>query len=281
MHQISPQPVVLIDAHVHLHDCFDPATFLDQAWRNFEQAARQVGNEHVLGVLMLTESAGADWFGRLAAAGTGAWRIEESADPCALSATQGSHRLILIAGRQIVTREGLEVHLLGTRATIPDGRPIGEVLAEGERLEALRVIPWGVGKWLFARGKLLSSLIAAARPGDGFFLGDGSGRPFFWTRPRHFAEAERRGVRVLPGTDPLPIPEEVSRAGSYGFRFEGAVDLDRPAQGIKAALLDPATGIRPYGRLERLGPFIRHQIAMQRLKRERNQSGARSEIARR
>lgn len=272
---LSAMPL-LIDAHVHLHDCFDPAEFLDHSWRNFEQ----VGTEAATGVLMLTESAGVDWFVRLAGATVGAWKIEETADPCALVATQGSHRLVVIAGRQVVTREGLEVHLLGTRAMVPDGLPMPEVLAEGERLGALRLIPWGVGKWLFVRGRLLSSVIESGRPGEAFFLGDSSRRPFFWTTPRHFEEAKQRGVRVLSGTDPLPIPEEVSRAGSYGFRLESAADLTRPAEGIKAALRDPAAGIRPYGRLERLVPFLRHQIAMQRLKR-RNQSREPSEIARR
>jgi len=273
------QPTLLIDAHVHLHDCFSPDAFLDHAHRNFERAGRRYGWESDLPVLMFTESAGANWFGRLTSTALGeggqpvprlgAWSIEATPEPDALLARGGTRRLLLIAGRQVVAREGLEVLLLGTRSNVPDGRPIREVLAEGERLGALRVVPWGAGKWLFSRGRLLSALVAAARPGDGFFLGDGSGRPFFWTTPRHFAQAEGRGIRVLPGTDPLPFPGQVSRAGSYGFRLEAAVDLGRPAQGIKAALRDPASRITPFGSPERLVPFVRHQIAMQRLKRRR------------
>jgi hypothetical protein len=272
------QPALLVDAHVHLHDCFVPAEFLEHAARNFERAGSPGGDSGVIGALMLTELTGANWFGRLAATagstasppvGLGSWRIERTADPNALLARRSSHRLLLIAGRQVVAREGLEVLLLGTSASMSDGRPIREVLAEGERLGALRVIPWGAGKWLFGRGRLLNTLLAAARPGDGFFLGDGSGRPFFWASPAHFAQAERRGVRVLPGTDPLPFPTEVSRAGSYGFHLMGAVDLTRPAEGIKAALRDPGSRLVRYGRLERLAPFVRHQVAMQRLKRRR------------
>jgi hypothetical protein len=169
----------------------------------------------------------------------------------------------------VVVHEGLEVLLLGTRRSVPDGRPIREVLAEGARVGALRVIPWGAGKWLFRRGKLLSELTAAARSGDGFFLGDGAGRPLFWRKPRHFHQAERRGLRVLPGTDPLPLPRQARRAGSFGFRLDGAVDLSSPAEGIKAALRDPGSRLTPFGRLERLVPFIRNQIAMQRGKRRR------------
>lgn len=271
---------LLIDAHVHLHDCFAPGELLEHAHHNFEQAARGHGWGATLGVLMLTESAGVDWFGRLArlcgrstadpAVPLGTWRIEATPDPAALAVRSGSRSLLLVAGRQVVAREGLEVLLLGTRATLSDGHPIREVLAEGARLEALRVIPWGAGKWLFARGRLLSELIADVHPGDGVFLGDGSGRPCFWTRPRHFEEAERRGIRILPGTDPLPFPPEVGRAGSYGFRLEGAADLARPAEGIKAALRGPSSRLTPFGRLEQLAPFVRHQVAMQRLKRRRS-----------
>lgn len=268
---------LLIDAHVHLHDCFAPGTFLESAQRNFELAAQRQGLRAVMGVLMLTESAGVDWFGRLAEHPSGApggpvalgsWSIEATPDPCALIARGGSRRLLIIAGRQVVTREGLEVLLLGTRETPRDGGALSDVLAEGDRSGALRVIPWGAGKWLLRRGRLVSEVIARERPDGGFFLGDGAGRPYFWPAPSQFREAAKRGIRVLPGTDPLPFPHQVGRAGSYGFRLEGVVDLSRPAEGIKAALRDPVSRLTPFGRRERALPFIRHQVAMQRRKRD-------------
>jgi hypothetical protein len=265
---------VLIDAHVHLHDCYAPRRFLDHAADNFDRAAREHGWEPAPGVLLLTESAGTDWFGRLAAVAAGsaelplgAWTLVATSDDSALAAHRGPQRLLLVSGRQVVAREGLEVLLLGTRAFVRDRLPIRDVLAAGERLGALRVIPWGAGKWLLGRGRLLSELIESARPGDGFFLGDGAGRPSFWSNPRHFAAAERRGIRVLPGTDPLPFPAQVARPGSYGFRLEAPGDLTMPAEAIKAALRRPDARIAPFGRHERLGPFLRHQIAMQRRKR--------------
>jgi len=115
----------------------------------------------------------------------------------------------------------------------------------------------------------MSDIIAAERPVGGFFLGDGAGRPFFWGTPSHFREAEARGIRILPGTDPLPFPRQMGRAGSYGFLLEGTIDLTRPAEGIKTALLDPSSRLTPFGKAERALPFIRNQIAMQRRKRQR------------
>ena len=173
------------------------------------------------------------------------WAIESTGDPAALAITSGNRRLLLVAGRQVVAREGLEVLLLGTTARVPDGQPIRDVLAQGAGLGALRVIPWGAGKWWFGRGRLLRDLMTAVVPGDGFFLGDGGGRPFFWSTPSHFRDAERRGIAILPGTDPLPFPHQTGRAGSYGFRLEGALELASPGEGIKAALRQPSPGSRP------------------------------------
>lgn len=275
---------VLIDAHVHLHDCFAPAAFLNSAQRNFELTRQRRGWKADLGVLMLTESEGVDWFGRLARQASGTangagvpldpWTVEPTGDPSALTARSDSGRLLIVAGRQVVAKEGLEVLLLGTRMTVPDGRPLSAVMAEGARGGALRVIPWGAGKWLFRRGRLLSGVIAAERPGEGFFLGDGAGRPFFWRAPSHFQEAARRGLRVLAGTDPLPFPSQVGRPGSFGFRLDGAIDLATPAEGIKAALRDPASRLTPFGRPERALPFVRNQIAMQRRKHRRPAAGS-------
>ena len=278
---------VLIDAHVHFHECFAPAAFLESARWNFELVARRHGWKAPVGVLMMTESEGVDWFGRLSrqAAGggdgpqvpLGAWTVEPTADAGALAAVSGNRRLLIVAGRQVVVREGLEVLMLGTTATPADGRPLAEVLAEGARLGALRMIPWGAGKWLFHRGRLLREVMANQRSLDGFFLGDGAGRPFFWPTPSHFREAARRGIRVLGGTDPLPFPSQGGRAGSFGFRLEGAVDLSRPLESIKAALLDPASRLTPFGRPERAVPFVRDQLAMQRRNRRAPRAGSRTE----
>lgn len=273
----SAVPSALIDAHVHLHACYAPAAFLDSANDNFERAEREHSWPAAPGVLMLTESEGVDEFARLAQAGgaspgslpLGGWTLAPTGDADALVARRGTRALVLIAGRQIVTREGLEVLLLGTRGTVPDGGPVREALAAGTQFDALPVIPWGVGKWLGRRGRLLSELIGSLPSDTEVFLGDSAGRPFFWGRSRHFAEATSRGWKVLPGTDPLPFPSEVSRPGSFGFRIEAPVDLSRPSTSLKAAIRRSDARITPFGRLEGLFPFVRKQIGMQLRKRQR------------
>jgi len=274
-HESGPPRWVLVDAHVHIHRCFDPDRFLDAADRNLGTAAANLQAGPAFdGVLALTEGAAEDAFGELweLAAGPrpvwGGWRLERRSDGISLRATRDHRVLLLVAGRQVAAREDLEVLMLGTRRRMADGAAISGVLRQAREWGAVRVIPWGAGKWFFARGRLLSSIMREADRSD-FFLGDEGGRPVFWREPRHFADARRAGLRILPGTDPLPFPTETARAGSFGAAFRGRLDPDRPGESLVAALRDPATALIPFGALESPLRFVRHQVGMQLRKRRR------------
>lgn len=268
----------LVDAHVHIHRCFDLTTFLEAAVANFTAASLATGGKPFHGLLLLTEAAGEDRFTELAALTradhSGAWTFGATDEGCSLTAARGPSALALVAGRQVATADGLEVLVFGTRERFEDGRPLSEVLERMRRLGLVHAIPWGAGKWLFRRGRLLTRILESS-PGSGFCLGDEGGRPVFWPRVGHFEEARGRGIRVLRGTDPLPFPGEVSRAGSFGFRIEAPIDPARPMASLRAALEDPAVELRDYGLLERPVAFFIHQWGMQRRKRAaRARSGA-------
>ncbi len=272
----SPHGVsVFVDAHVHVHDCFPLGSFLEHAHANFRAAADGAGvDSPSICVLMLAETSRDDAFGRLREAsrsgrmpdGAGYWTVRPTGEPTSLCAVKGDREVLLVAGRQVATREDLEVLLLCTEHRVQDGLPIRRVLDLGSEHGALRVIPWGAGKWFFSRGRLLSEILRSERR-ESFCLGDEGGRPRFWPTPRHFHEAGSLQIRVLPGTDPLPFPREVGRAGSYGFRVGAALDLAAPAAGIRALLADPKLRIEPYGSREHLLGFLRNQAAMQIRKR--------------
>src|SRR5918994_4757239 len=53
--ELSTQPTILLDAHVHLQRCFQPAGFLDSARANFREAARLIGRSEIIGCLWLTD----------------------------------------------------------------------------------------------------------------------------------------------------------------------------------------------------------------------------------
>jgi hypothetical protein len=263
-----------VDAHVHFHGCFDPARFIRSAFRNFRALDEGGTAGDVLRpVLLLAEALGQDWFGLLAETAFGAARGEGGAigpfraAPTAESISlaihgEGGALLAVVAGRQIITKEGLEVLALATRALVLPDRTLQWTVAAVADLGAVPVIPWGFGKWTGRRGRILENFLAEGR-GPALFLGDNGGRPDFLPVPRHFRIAAGRGIRILPGSDPLPFPSEESRPGSVGFTIRGPFDVMRPGRDIRRILLDPSARPVPYGRRERPIRFLRNQCAMQ------------------
>jgi hypothetical protein len=262
----------LMDGHVHYHACFELARFLDAAAANVRHGAEQLGlPPRTPGALMFTESAGCDAFACMRrSSGTRGWRFEPTAEPSSLLARSADGALLLIvAGRQIVTRERLEVLALAAVAGFPDGRSLVETVAAVRASGALAVIPWGFGKWWFSRGDVVAAALAAAANDDDepLFLGDNAGRLRLAPSPGLFRRASRSSVWVIPGSDPLPFPSQQRRVGGYGCHVEGPVSESRPARDLTAWLRRSSAQPRVYGRLSGLAAFCKNQVAMQLRKR--------------
>ena len=260
--------MVLVDAHVHLHDTFAVRSFLEAAAGNFAAAGRAIG-AYAASYLMFVESRGVDNFGRLAsgAAQTGEWDLQQSNEAVSLVARkQSAAPLVLVAGRQIVSAEGIEVLALGTRSPEPDGRPLADTVAAVRATGALPVLPWGFGKWWGRRGRLVEEQVEQSEPGE-LFLGDNGGRLASSGRPPLFERAEARGIAVIPGSDPLPLPGEVSKVGRYAFPVDASFAEGAPFATLRQALCSLVSSPRPLGRLEHLHTFVYCQVAMQLRKR--------------
>ena len=266
--------VLLVDGHVHIHDFFDIAEFLENAAVNFRVAARQLGVPTTSpGCLLLTESSGVDRFAELRERVSdrfGPWTLRPTDEDCSLVAThcRDNSTLILIAGRQIAARERLEVLALACGQHFEDGLPLKEVIGRVLASDALCVVPWGFGKWSGRRGAVVRDLLDSGFA-DRIFLGDNGGRLSLGPRPKLFKVAGTRGVRILPGTDPLPFAHQVTKAGRYGFVLKGPLEESAPAGCIKALLRQGAVQPRVFGRLESVARFIRCQVAMQLQKRRK------------
>lgn len=272
----------VVDAHVHIHPCYEPDELLSNAHANLSRANHSLGmaespaesapGEPAALFLLMTECFADDYFGALQAAAQGRenpkkiilrhWVITSTGEEGCVLASRGSQQLFIVAGRQIACQEGLEVLVLGTTRRLPDGLPIRDVLTETASWEVPRVIPWGPGKWLFRRGRLLSELVREFRSPT-LFLGDEGGRPVFWGYPQHFHRAASLGVRDLPGTDPLPFPHDVIKVGRMGFRVRIDLDRTRPAASLLGALQQQSTPLERFAILESPLRFVRNQIGMQ------------------
>jgi hypothetical protein len=275
--------IACVDAHVHLHSCYDLDELLENASANLaaaaDGAARALPRTYFL---LLAECAPDDAFGALRAlakkdAALSAssstlrlrrWVIAATQESISVVAREGARELHIVAGRQVACREGLEVLVLGTTRRFADGRPIREILRETDELGVPRVIPWGPGKWFFRRGQLLNALIEEFRKPT-LFLGDEGGRPVFWGYPQHFVAAGRLGVRDLPGTDPLPFAHDVEKVGRMGLRVPIELDPDRPGESLLRSLTQLGTPLERFATLEPPLRFVRNQIGMQLRKRLR------------
>lgn len=271
--------MILVDAHVHIYDCFDLEKFFDAAYANFKSAAEQLSHgSDLTGILLLAETSKDDWFQRLAdyadgnelpeGKDTGNWNFRRADEAHSLLAESGdSKNLILIAGRQIVAREGLEILALFTTERFEDGAPIEKLIDDIIDKDAVPVIPWGVGKWFGNRGKVVKKIIENHNNAL-FYLGDNGNRPVFWPQPKLFRQAGQRGIQVLPGSDPLPFVSESVRAGSYGFVMQTQIDFKESAMLIKQMLIDGANNaLRVFGRLEKSHRFLLNQLRTQVRKR--------------
>lgn len=261
----------LMDTHVHIHDCFDLPTFVERAGENFARHAADLGlasGAGRIGVLLLTESHGVDAFGRLRRAAEsgeriGRWRVAHNDEAVSLDLVRDDGRKIaVVAGRQIVTGERLEILALGMLDDPEDGMPIADVIRHVQERDALCVLPWGFGKWTGRRGRIVRDILASA-PGQNFFLGDNSGRLALWRPPPEFALAAALDIPILAGTDPLPWSSQAGQAGSFGSRIDAALDERRPFASLREHLLGPDRGVSTFGKLERLLPFVTHQVGMQ------------------
>ena len=279
-----PAPL-LIDAHVHFHACFHRDAFLDAALGNFARGAEELGisGRPFTGCLMLAERAGERYFLRWQrredGARFGAWDFEPTSDPAALIARRRAdgERLLLIAGRQVRTREGMEVLGLATLEEFADGLPFNDALARVRWSGALPVIPWGFGKWWFYRGALVEKVVCRVNRPD-LCLGDNAGRPQIGGWPRLFREAEARGIPVLPGSDPLPLPEQAGRAGSYGFLLAEGFDERQPARSLRQTLRSLGAMPPVYGRCRNLPGFCQDQLALRLVRLGRRISARQAEI---
>lgn len=264
---------VFVDAHVHFYDCFDLSAFLNCSQKNFSDAADKAGiDTDYSAVLFLSERSSENWFQWLVDAakeGTAIgheqsklWRLQYNEKDASIKAVSDHYpSLYIIPGKQVETKESLEVLLLGTLETFDDKVSLTALLESVRDKEVISVLPWGVGKWFGRRGEIVKNTITK-ETGRNFFIGDIAGRPTIWPQPSLFGLAEKKGFRLLQGTDPLPIPTAAAMAGSYGFSIKMSQLGEMPGQQIKKKILNPETITTPYGVRENPVKFIRNQILL-------------------
>lgn len=258
--------LITADTHVHWYPSYDSARFLTVAVKHLAVLA---GDRPGLRMLFLTERADCNQFQALVDGSMqlpSGWTVETHPEKVSCTLRhEGGDSLCVVSGRQTVAQEGIEVLSLGVPGAPPDATPAREVLAACAAAGGFPVLPWSPGKWMGRRGKLVMELVLD--PALNLAVGDPSHRPRGWRTPAPFHTARALRRLVLPGSDPLPAPEEEFSVGRYGVNIEAAVDPARPWASLRPRFVYGDVVFEPAGRRDGFSRSARRQVALRKARK--------------
>jgi|WetSurMetagenome_2_1015567.scaffolds.fasta_scaffold148002_2 hypothetical protein len=258
---------LLADTHVHLYDSYNLDTAFSSAFANLSRLRPDVPGPTCL-ALFLAERRDCHAFDRLrehcTTSGTSRHRIDTTADDRVLSISRDDGRsLLLVAGRQIATRERLEVLALLGEPGVPDGGDILDTIGRVSEGGAVPVLAWAPGKWTGHREAVVRSVLRASSP-TRLLVGDSSMRPRGWPVPAPLREAERQGFVVVAGTDPLPFRGQESVIGRYGISVDAETRGGSPLPDLRASLTGATGPVVVAGQRDSLASvavrLVRHRL---------------------
>ncbi len=202
----------ILDTHLHLYPEYD----IEKAFQFFLNRTH-CDDAQILKIACLAERHDCHYFDALANGKKilNNYEIEIVSDKeLKVSSKDGNDYFHLLAGRQVISAENIEVLALCCDQDIADGLNAEDIIAQCKQKDAAPVVAWSPGKWFTKRGKLVQSLLDNYSPSD-FLLGDTSLRPIGWGIPWLMRRAKTKGFRVVAGSDPLPFNGEESWFGAY------------------------------------------------------------------
>jgi len=249
---------IYCDTHVHGYQFEQLSLLLDHALANFDRHGANADDSAK--VLFFTDGLHDRVWKRLrpltdAPHQVGDWSLVFSASSQFIHATKASHELLLAPARQINSVNRLEYLLLGCDQDLDGDLDDADLITEYSQHYAV-ICPWGFGKWLGARGKLLSRLVTDFS--DKLLLGDNGGRPAAWFWVPQFKLSK---TSALNGSDPLPIDGELARVANVGIRLELPSDNLTVTNLVQQLKLGQHSN---YGNNVSLWSFIKSQLAMRR-----------------
>lgn len=250
-----------VDGHVHFHSFDCAAHTLDAAAANFRHYGSR--NAGLLGALLLTQARRERVFEFLRDRGScGSWAMNAiPGEAESLLAQRKDQRILIVCGRQVRCASGLEVTALGTTLDFADGRPFEETIADVKSRGGLASLPWGFGKWLGARGRVVRASLKRHDPRSLAICDNGSRLEAFGP-PRLIRQCRSSGYLVLPGTDPFPFGKDHRRTGSFGFLVPEP-GTSEPWRDILSWLQSLDESPPVYGAASSPGRFLINNIGIQ------------------
>ena len=253
--------MIFIDCHVHFYHIFNLDIFLDSAWKNIKKYGEKYSKYKPYNmVLFLAKTQFTVEFNALLDENTNSdrWHIIKSRESETLIASHNNKCIFLIAGQQIVTKENLEILAIGTQENIKSGSKINATIDQIYEIGALPILPWGFGKWTGMRRKEIKKLVG----NDHLFFGDISGHPFPNRSLLNSLKIEKDIECSLNGTDPLPMPQDQTRAGKFGVFVNEKLDSCQPWKSIRRYIIANQNKMSYFGKYEPLQTILNRQISL-------------------
>lgn len=231
---------LIADTHVHIYPCYNIKRALDTLRTNLSQLDKQA-----VCLAFLAERSDCNFFAEFKknSAGLLSSEVEMRYLDDALQLRETGHPdLYLFPGRQIITKEKIEILSLTVDLKIEDGLAAQEVIDIIRLRGGLPVLSWSPGKWFFKRKKVVEKLLASNKPGS-LLIGDTTLRPTCWRQPLLMKKAVFMGFTVISGSDPLPFAGEEKVMGQYGISIDSDFDVHNPAGSIRS--LFSQAGLKP------------------------------------
>ncbi|MDZ7262480.1 MAG: hypothetical protein ONB05_10295 [candidate division KSB1 bacterium] len=262
---------LLIDGHVHLYPYYDFNKAVRTGINNLVRAFKHVDGNDSTKIWLLTERWDCDFFKQIyerpESFSTSKIRFVPAKEKEALAVEiEGQVELFILAGRQIVSHEGLEVLSLATDLFVKD-RTLStrEVIEKVNETGGVAALNWAPGKWFFKRGKIVQQIFKEMEPAT-LLIGDTSLRHWLWPMPELMKSARQHGFKVIAGSDPLPFAGEEKYIGSYGFIINGNFDPEAPVTSIRKLLKDNQLSVTFIGKRNNPFTFAYREFRIMRTK---------------
>jgi hypothetical protein len=256
------------DAHVHIYPFMSLEDVLAAASRNLFTGSGPASTGSTVGVMVVADPEGVKGFARLrdsnvVAGAQGDWSVSAADGHSTSLSHESGMRIVAIRGQQLITREGLEVLATAHDSDLKSGLSLASMVDAIRDANGLAIIAWGVGKWLGKRGRLVSDLVLAEGGCPDIMLCDNAGRPGLWSRVSQFELAEERSMRIVAGSDPLPLRGEESRVGGFGVSFAvQSREGESVAEAFRRVITVTGEDLQYFGKRMRIGGVISNQLRL-------------------
>ena len=252
---------IIIDGHVHIYPVYSLPFALRSGINNLKSLlcglTQDVSSQDTYMVWLLAERYDCNLFNELKGENAELKRhgvvVYPSERETLVVESSKKITLFIIAGRQVVTKERLEILSFFNNVPWKDYKySIHEMIQNVQDSGGMPVINWAPGKWSFSRGRVVEAVINRYAP-DKILICDTPLRNTLLPLPRLMQKARGLGVKIIGGSDPLPFAGEERYIGSYGSFIKGIFDPEYPATSLRSLLTDRDIPVQPAGK--RNGPF--------------------------